>query len=639
MIASNPYHHEHCDDEMLIAILSSSEENSDHHEGIEHIELCQQCQQRFDELAACEQDWTKARQALLNEDAIAKNDFDSAKWDFALRADESIAWTESMASQLLSPPSHPELLGRIGRYNVERLIGSGGMGIVFKGFDTELNRTVAIKILAPYLAGIGSARKRFAREARAAAAVVHDHVVPIHNVETERETPFLVMKYIGGESLQCRIDRQGALELCEILRIGNQVASGLAAAHQQGLVHRDLKPSNILMEQGVERALITDFGLARAADDASLTQTGFHPGTPQYMSPEQASGEPVDSRSDLFSLGSVLYTMCTGRPPFRAETSFGVLRRITDVEPREIQEINPAIPVWLCNIIKKLMVKRSADRYQSAEEIAELLRGCLAHVQLPSTALLPESLAVSESHAKRNRRPPLIKWISAAAVSFSIIFAGVLFVQELDKGTLKIECDVDSVSIRITQEDKVVEKLTVTKSGKTVRIAAGNYVIAIDEFSDEVKLQDDFVAIERGGTRILKIRFTPNADKVLVSLDPSVFAQVSPPQYLLDKGDILDVYIEGVLQYPPTSKPSEPTVVNSPNQDPSIGFPIVVQRNGTISLPSIEPIQVKGLTVEQVTELIRKKYLEAKIFSDPRGVGTKGRRSTRVPRQGGLGGR
>ena len=270
-----------------------------------------------------------------------------------------VAWTESMASQLLSPASHPELLGRIGRYDVERLIGSGGMGVVFKAHDSELNRPVAIKILAPYLSSSGPARKRFAREARAAAAVVHEHVVPIYNVETEREVPFLVMHYIAGESLQGRIDREGALELCEILRIGMQVASGLSAAHQQGLVHRDIKPSNILMEQGVERALITDFGLARAADDASLTRTGFHPGTPQYMSPEQAAGEQVDARSDLFSLGSLLYTMCTGRPPFRAETSLGVLRRITDIEPRPIREINPNIPEWLCSIISKLMAKQA----------------------------------------------------------------------------------------------------------------------------------------------------------------------------------------------------------------------------------------------------------------------------------------
>ncbi len=162
------------------------------------------------------------------------------------------------------------MLGRIGRYDVERLIGSGGMGVVFKAYDTELNRPVAVKLLAPYLAGNGAARKRFAREARAAAAVVDDHVVPIHNVETESEHPFLVMKYIGGGSLQQRLDREGPLEVCEVLRIGMQTAKGLAAAHAQGLIHRDVKPSNILLDEGVERALLTDFGLARAEDDACL---------------------------------------------------------------------------------------------------------------------------------------------------------------------------------------------------------------------------------------------------------------------------------------------------------------------------------------------------------------------------------
>ena len=169
-----------------------------------------------------------------------------------------------------------------------------------------------MKVLAPFLAGSGAARKRFAREARAAAAVVHEHVVAIHDVKSEGESPFLVMQYVAGESLQQRIDREGPLDLCEILRIGMQTASGLAAAHSQGLVHRDVKPSNVLLEEDVDRALLSDFGLARAADDASLTQTGFHPGTPQYMSPEQARGDLVDCRSDLFSLGSVMYVMCTG---------------------------------------------------------------------------------------------------------------------------------------------------------------------------------------------------------------------------------------------------------------------------------------------------------------------------------------
>ncbi len=301
-----------------------------------------------------------------------------------------------MAKQMLSPPSHPEMMGRLGRYEIERMIGAGGMGVVFKAFDSELNRPVAIKVLAPFLSGSGSARKRFAREARAAAAIVHEHVVPIYNVETERDAPYLVMQYVAGESLQSRIDRSGPLQICEILRIGIQIASGLFAAHQQGLVHRDIKPANILLEQGIERALITDFGLARAADDAALTCSGIHPGTPQYMSPEQAAGEPVDTRSDLFSLGSVLYTMCTGRPPFRAETSLGVMRRIADDQPRRIREINPNMPDWLCNVIGKLMSKKASDRYDSASSVAILLEKCLAHVQQPDFIRLPAELVQPE---------------------------------------------------------------------------------------------------------------------------------------------------------------------------------------------------------------------------------------------------
>jgi serine/threonine protein kinase len=246
-------------------------------------------------------------------------------------------------------------------------------------------------MLAPHLAANGSARQRFAREARAAAAVVHEHVVAIHNVETSGTSPFLVMQYVAGESLQQRIDREGPLELKEILRIATQTASGLAAAHAQGLVHRDVKPANIMLEQGVERTLLTDFGLARAVDDASLTHTGYHPGTPQYMSPEQARGESVDARSDLFSLGSVIYTMCTGRPPFRAESTYGVLRRITDNEPRAMREISPHVPQWLEAVVAKLHAKMPDQRYTGAEEVYRLLERCLAHVQQPTTVALPDS--------------------------------------------------------------------------------------------------------------------------------------------------------------------------------------------------------------------------------------------------------
>src|SRR2546426_12593279 len=171
--------------------------------------------------------------------------------------------------------------------------------------------------MAPHLATSAAAR-RFIREARAAAAVRNEHVINIHDVNELNNPPYLVMEYIDGVSLQERLDRRAPLELKEILRIGMQAATGLAAAHAQGLVHRDIKPANILLENGVERVKLTDFGLARLADDASLTQSGVVAGTPQYMAPEQARGEAVDSRADLFSLGSVLYALCTGRAPFRA---------------------------------------------------------------------------------------------------------------------------------------------------------------------------------------------------------------------------------------------------------------------------------------------------------------------------------
>ncbi|MFO0868920.1 MAG: protein kinase [Pirellulales bacterium] len=381
-----------CDDRHLLSILRTEDAGSVPEELRRHIEDCAHCQQRLEELAATPAMWQKASDALSHastEDQEETPAGEEANWQYLRWADGSACWCEALAQHLLSPPSHPEMLGRLGRYEVERMIGAGGMGVVFKAFDAELNRPVAIKVLAPFLAGSGAARKRFAREARAAAAIVHEHVVPIHNVETDRESPFLVMQYIAGESLQSRIDRTGPLQTCEILRIGLQIASGLSAAHQQGLVHRDIKPSNILLEQGVDRALISDFGLARTADDAALTRSGVHPGTPQFMSPEQASGDVVDARSDLFSLGSVLYTIATGRPPFRAATSLGVLRRIADDEPRRIREINPNIPEWLCGVIDRLMAKRPAARFQTAAEVADLLSRCLAHVQQPDYHALP----------------------------------------------------------------------------------------------------------------------------------------------------------------------------------------------------------------------------------------------------------
>ncbi|HQX52118.1 MAG TPA: protein kinase, partial [Planctomycetaceae bacterium] len=595
-----------CDDKSLELLLEADDDSGLHRQVAQHVESCDHCQTRLVQLAADAKDWSEAKHWLAKDNAADDFSIDAeARPRHRVHVTKAAAWTESMAQHLLSPPSHPEMLGRIGRYDVERLIGSGGMGVVFKAWDTELNRPVAVKLLAPYLAENGSARKRFAREARAAAAVVDEHVVAIHNVESgddPEKPPFLVMKYIAGGSLQQRLDRDGPLDVCEILRIGMQTARGLAAAHAQGLIHRDVKPSNILLDEGVERALLTDFGLARAEDDACLTRSGFHPGTPHYMSPEQVRGEAIDGRSDLFSLGCVLYALCTGHPPFRAETSYAVLRRITDDAARPIRELNPNIPEWLERIVMKLLSKSRDDRFESAEQVAELLADCLAYVQHPTTTPLPEcveqlpnnlttrlnqenvsmtklliyrmpiwfpcflstlfafalsikpamslstlpvesalygvspflailvvtalggiwgaiitSVVAKQSGSPstpkpcRDNRPAWIKSIAAALFAFALLFAGVLIVLETNKGTLTIQCDADDVPIRIMQGSKVVEQLTVSRDGKSIRIAAGNYEVEVDSRIDEIKVLNGRVSLKRSSTEVVEIVHSENA--------------------------------------------------------------------------------------------------------------------------------
>ncbi|HEY7423475.1 MAG TPA: DUF1583 domain-containing protein, partial [Gemmataceae bacterium] len=191
-------------------------------------------------------------------------------------------------------------------------------------------------------------------------------------------------------SLQERLDRVGPLEVAEIVRIGFQTASGLAAAHAQGLIHRDIKPANLLLENGLARVKITDFGLARLTDDVGLTQNGVVAGTPEYMAPEQACGKAVDHRADLFSLGSVLYACCTGVPPFRASTALAVLSRVSEKEPASIRSFNPEVPAWLEAFIARLMAKDPAQRFPSATEVVQLLEGYLAHLRQPMAARAPE---------------------------------------------------------------------------------------------------------------------------------------------------------------------------------------------------------------------------------------------------------
>jgi len=391
-----------------------------------HLDTCPTCRQTLEDLATEGESWSAMVRNLKSKPATVEPALDQAIKEIKAGSAVPPPAGEENGLDFLSPPDQPRQLGRLDHYAITAVVGRGGMGIVLKAFDSTLHRVVAIKVLAPQLATSSEARTRFLREARAAAAISHDHVVTIHAVDEANGMPYLVMQFIAGVSLQDRLDRSGALPLREILRIGMQTASGLAAAHAHGLVHRDIKPANILLENGIERVKITDFGLARAVDDGSLTQSGTVAGTPQFMAPEQARGEAVDHRADLFSLGSVLYTMCTGRAPFRADSALAVLRRVSEDTPSPIQDINPDIPAWLAAVIGKLHAKDPGQRYQSAAEVAEILRQHLHQLQgfqaepLPLGTRVPPPATVTFIQPKPRRIVRWLAWGAAAAVFLAL---------------------------------------------------------------------------------------------------------------------------------------------------------------------------------------------------------------------------
>jgi eukaryotic-like serine/threonine-protein kinase len=448
-----------CDRRQLQELLEDKLPPKSQDDLARHLESCPDCRKELESMAAGPDWWSDAQQLL----STIVNINGTTSTDNVLNPRSMVSHVDGLRLEFLSPSDDPTKLGRLGPYEIVKVIGRGGMGIVLLGFDSVLNRYVAIKVLAPQWMHSTAARLRFAREARAAAAVVHEHVIAIYAVDSANEVPYLVMPFIDGISLQERIDRtsatgasaagasatgsasvkegttdtatgiargthitnvNGPLELKQILRIGIQIAHGLTAAHAQGLVHRDIKPANILLENGVERVLITDFGLARAVDDASFTRSCFIAGTPEYMAPEQANGEAVDHRIDLFSLGSVMYAMCTGKSPFRRETTMAVLRQICEGTPRSIREINPKIPKWLERIIARLHAKNPADRFQSAGEVSELLGHWLKHIEQPSLYPKPrESAGRWRTFAGFSGRAARLRWATAAALL--LMLAGI----------------------------------------------------------------------------------------------------------------------------------------------------------------------------------------------------------------------
>jgi serine/threonine protein kinase len=277
---------------------------------------------------------------------------------------------------LMGPPQGPGEIGRLGGYRVLAVVGAGGMGVVFRAEDPVLQRVVALKAMLPSLAASATARQRFLREARAAASLQHDHIVTIYQVGEDRGVPFLAMPFLEGEPLDRRLARLGVpLPVPEVLRIAREIALGLAAIHQRGLIHRDVKPANVWLEAESDRVKILDFGLARAAQgEIQLTQEGAIVGSPAFMAPEQAGRHAVDARADLFSLGCVMYIMSTARLPFEGPDALATLLAVTTAQPPAPEAVNRAVPAAVADLVMKLLAKNPDDRPESARAVVERIK-------------------------------------------------------------------------------------------------------------------------------------------------------------------------------------------------------------------------------------------------------------------------
>jgi len=299
-----------------------------------------------------------------------------------------------------------------GRYQLIEELGRGGMGVVYKAEDTKLKRTVALKFLPPELTHIADVKDRFMREAQAAAALDHPNICTVYEFDEAEEKTFISMAYVEGKSLRKSLE-SGPLELDEALRIATQVAEGLQIAHKKGIIHRDIKSANIMVTED-NQAKIMDFGLARMTGGTLITQEGTAMGTIAYMSPEQAQGEEVDHRTDIWSFGVVLYELFTGQLPFKGEQDQAVVYSILNRKPKPLAELRSEIPVSIGQVVDKALEKNPDERYQQIDELLDDLKSI-------SAGIVPEEIKARLRKAKLRRRKRTILYASAAGLVIAMV--------------------------------------------------------------------------------------------------------------------------------------------------------------------------------------------------------------------------
>ncbi len=459
----------------------------------------------------------------------------------------------------------PDDLGTLGPYRVLRELGRGGMGAVYLGFDERLKRKVALKVMLPKYAAIASSKNRFLREARAAAGITHDHIVTIYEADEHGGTPFMAMQLLQGYPLDAYLKKHPRLSVGELLRIGREMALGLAAAHSVGLVHRDIKPGNIWLEAPNGRVKILDFGLAKPTDeqklDGELTATGVIVGTPAYMPPEQARGAKADFRADLFSLGVVLYRLATGTMPFEGDTMMAVLAAVIADDPAPVRDRNPDIPEPLAKLIHELMEKKPQHRPKSADEVAERLQqiqlGTAAAISLPMQVIPLDALPTAthvpsgiDPFAELDTEPndvvtrhnttrslpampaaakkPIPKWPLVLLGLFVVVLAALIpqIVSIMTpKGTLVIESSDADVEITVKRGGAVLHDKS---KGREFTLKVGDdYTIEMTE-KDGLKLNLNKFEITRNGRTTVKVIVQKPAPKPKVEPPAPAIPSAAP---------------------------------------------------------------------------------------------------------------
>ena len=423
-------------------------------------------------------------------------------------------------NRILDPAKTPDELGRIGKYRVMEFMAAGGMGLVFRAEDTELARPVCIKVMHPALAMKADARVRFERESKAAAKLRSERIVTLFDLGVQRDLPFIVMQLLEGESLRTKLSRMGKLTSQQATQYLKQMGEGLRHAHAHGIIHRDIKPDNIWITPEDDVKLL-DFGLARTLDEsANLTTSGGLLGTPNYMSPEQIQGKSIDARSDLFSLGIVLYEMLTGQLPFHKNNLFSTMISIAN-DSVELPSISDGAPIssHLQSLVKDLLHKDAECRLQSADELVARLQGNQA-----------TSIDSSEPNHSSGTQPDFSrgnwgggKLIAAMLFGAAAVLLGMFLVDQNDKGTLVVRTNDPSVEIQIAKE-KVSIKDPLTGRKYEIRIGemplhGGVYQLEMTNDAGDLRFSSSTIAIRRGETTIVDVELKPNETLENKSLD------------------------------------------------------------------------------------------------------------------------